>query len=76
MRLWQSAALTGAFVIAVAGPRVTSVVQAQNQERAPYARAFEFIGGGTQIGVRFATKSAMIGSPSAARIRAMLICAS
>jgi serine protease Do len=51
MQIWKSAALTGAFVIAAAGSSVTSAVHAQKRVRAPYARAFEFIGGGTQIGV-------------------------
>ena len=51
MQVWKSAALTGAFAIATAGPIVTSVVHGQSRERAPLVRAFEFIGRGTQIGV-------------------------
>src|SRR5919197_5857745 len=51
MRVWKSAALTGAFVVAITGAVVTTVVHAQGRERAPRARAFDFIGRGAQIGV-------------------------
>lgn len=51
MREWKSAALTGAFVLAITGAGVTAVVHGQSRERAPLARAFDFIGRGAQIGV-------------------------
>jgi C-terminal processing protease CtpA/Prc len=64
MQLWKTAALGGAFVIAITGPVVTSgestigsapspksAAQGQSRERAPLVKAFEFIGGGAQIGV-------------------------
>jgi len=50
MRMWKSAALMGASVIAVTGP-VGTIVHGQSRERAPLVKAFEFIGGGAQIGV-------------------------